>query len=155
MNSPASYKKLTGSKFDLDCPNPSCNGWLNFFAKDDGGSSTSPAYVNCVFKNSKSDSEKDSCGIKIILSKFTSNCRSCKKEIGKGSLIVSEDGRLWMHASCYANGHKPEEEAVSCFRWFTRDVVEKGSWNFWMQNLRRDCIIVLCITVLCYVGVLL
>mmetsp|Transcript_16122 Transcript_16122/g.22035 ORF Transcript_16122/g.22035 Transcript_16122/m.22035 type:complete len:117 (-) Transcript_16122:201-551(-) len=116
MNSPASYKKLTGSKFDLDCPNPSCNGWLNFFAKDDGGSSTSPAYVNCVFKNSKSDSEKDSCGIKIILSKFTSNCRSCKKEIGKGSLIVSEDGRLWMHASCYANGHKPEEEAVSCFR---------------------------------------
>lgn len=29
---------------------------------------------------------------------------------------MSEDGKVWMHASCYANGHKPEEEGQSCFR---------------------------------------
>jgi len=35
----------------------------------------------------------------------------------RGKLIASEDGQVWIHASCFAKGYKPEEEpAVTCFR---------------------------------------
>jgi hypothetical protein len=74
---PPKYKKLNDDKYNLDCPNPSCSGWLNFYAKDDG--STTPEYVNCIFKNCI----ENMCTVKIILSKFDSTCRSCKKEIVK------------------------------------------------------------------------
>ena len=75
MTNDSKYCKLYGDKFTMDCPNPSCDAWLIFFAKK--GEQT-PLFLRCV--NSKKF-EKGSCDSLTIFATRDSVCECCNKEI--------------------------------------------------------------------------
>ena len=64
------FAKLVGPDFDLDCPNPQCNGWLIFFAKR---GEEIPCFLRCA------NSSKNNGGTCSVNKDGT--CPACSKRI--------------------------------------------------------------------------
>ena len=73
--SPSKFTKLTGEPYDLDCPNPSCQGWLNVFARK---GETKPCFLRCA--NSSKNNNGD-CTVSTIFSAKESACPACHRSI--------------------------------------------------------------------------
>ena len=93
------YRVEIFSKKLLDCPCPSCNGWLRLFA--DAETPDRPNYVKCSSEDS-SGTPPSTCTAKVMFSKFETICSSCSKPIMKHSVIASSrGGNVWVHCRCY------------------------------------------------------
>lgn len=57
----------------MDCPNPSCEGWLLFFANQ---GETTPLFLRCVF-SAKNEAGKGTCQPTMIFAKRESICSAC------------------------------------------------------------------------------
>ena len=85
MASPSSSKfaKLVGPEFDLDCQNPQCYGWMNFFAKR--GEET-PCFLRCA---NSSKNTGGSCTVNcIFFATKEGTCPACSKENSKFIYIL-------------------------------------------------------------------
>jgi len=73
--SPSKFTKLTGDPYDLDCPNPNCEGWLNVYARK---GETRPCFLRCA---NSSKNEKGNCTVSTIFSAKESACPACHRSI--------------------------------------------------------------------------
>ena len=129
--SPSKFTKLTGEPYDLDCPNPSCQGWLNVFARK---GETKPCFLRCA--NSSKNNNGD-CTVSTIFSAKESACPACHRSIkrvfsvniltllhaffiillfNKGEILAAfDESRTWFHAKCVADG-AASAETITCVR---------------------------------------
>lgn len=91
FSSPSKYEELPN--LELDCPHPTCGGWLIGFKLRSDTFATDPAFIKC--------SEAD-CKQRVMLSQFDSRCVICKKSIFLREIITkSEAGGPWVHCNCF------------------------------------------------------
>ena len=69
------FVKLIGPDFDLDCPNPQCNGWLIFFAKR---GDEIPCFLRWA---NSSKNNGGTCSVNSIFANKDGTCPACSKRI--------------------------------------------------------------------------
>lgn len=97
---------------DLDCPSPTCNGWLRLFGSDED---KTPNFVSCSNDYTTEDGIK-MCTQKVMLSKFFNKCPSCSQMIKAKSIIACTVGGSWMHAACFQKSHNEPSIFALCQR---------------------------------------
>ena len=70
------FARLVGPEFDLDCPNPQCEGWMLFFAKR---GEENPCFLQCAKNSSKN--EGGTCTVNCIFATKEGYCPACSKTI--------------------------------------------------------------------------
>jgi len=67
------FRKLTGEDYVMDCPNPSCEGWLLFFAAN---GDNCPTFLRCIFSKKKNDGD---CNITMIFARKGGQRGACQQ----------------------------------------------------------------------------
>lgn len=91
---------LKGPDYNMDCPDPLCDGWLIFFAEADEGSR--PKFVRC---SNLRKNDPNSCTLGMILSKRDGTCQACSKPVLKVSCFSSNFGYNIKNKHIYKIGH--------------------------------------------------
>jgi hypothetical protein len=107
---------LKGKDYDMDCPDPNCVGWLEFFSSVEDV--TRPQFVRC---SNFRKNDTGSCKLGIIFSKRDGICMACNKAVikvrrtqfatyhflffyvFKGTLIATKSYGNWFLVSCIAS----------------------------------------------------
>ena len=71
-----------GAEYDLDCPNPSCNGWMIFFAHK---GEDVPVFLRCANSNKNA---AGTCEVQCIFATKEGTCSACSKHIKRVSILV-------------------------------------------------------------------
>jgi hypothetical protein len=82
----------------LDCPSPTCRGWLRFFG--DPSNPTEAQFVCC--SSEVAGIFPPECTAKVMISRFSSKCAQCAGTIKAKELIAADrSGNYWIHCSCF------------------------------------------------------
>ena len=92
--SPTSKFKRLFSR-DLDCPNPTCDGWLMEFGDID---TEERVYIKC--SNKKNPDPSLACNQPTIYSKQSSTCPVCRVKFPRATIITMMMPSVWVHAEC-------------------------------------------------------
>lgn len=103
-SSPSRTRRVEMEDPDMDCPSPTCEGWLRFFANES-------SVKDAVFVSCSNDFEGDGrCFQKVMFSKFDTICPACKKPIQKKEVITClATGGKWVHMKCFCEIGNNEE----------------------------------------------
>jgi len=82
------FARLVGPDFDLDCPNPQCNGWLIFYAKR---GEEIPCFLRCA---NSSKNNGGTCSVNSIFANKVGRCPACSKTIKTVRLFASSTNKI-------------------------------------------------------------
>lgn len=104
--SPTKKKFIQLPDADLDCPNPTCWGWLKIFAEDDGNKV--PLFIRCA---------NEECRQRTMVSRFPSTkCPICPNPILFKEIITCGTDGKWVYALCYGSSpsHSSQNVCMRC-----------------------------------------
>ena len=87
----------------IDCPCPTCDGWLNLYGTSKG---EVPTYFQCSNK----------CNQRTIFSKKITLCKGCDANINLKDIITTAWDQSWVHLGCAHRRPQPSNVYAVCLR---------------------------------------